>query len=192
MHAIEPAPPPSLRTRVAVVSFAVGVGAILNALSEIGAVAYIAWMALAAPVLAVMALVSAGRVREELGRRRRAHAAARAWQLALTVGAILVLPALGAIHDLIDVARCRPQLQAAAWAHPDRPGPHLAAIRTGGFLTATWGYAYDDSGEIEKPCGTQSPEWLARAIDARLANTVDDCAMNLVHVVGPYYRWGED
>ena len=182
--------PPRLRTRVVIVSFALAVGVILNSLSEIGTLCYLAWMVLAIPMLALLAVVSAFQVLSELDRGRRAHAVARGWQLALAAGAIVALPMLGEIHDYVEVAKLGSRLRAEAWAHPDNPGPHIAVARTGDFLSAVWGYLYDDSGEIEKPCGTQSDEWLARAADARLGD-YDYCAMNLHHVVGPYYRWGE-
>ena len=183
--------PPSLRTRMFIVALVLSVGIILNGLSELGTLVYVAWMALALPVLAVLGLVSAWQLFDEFGLRRRAHMAARAWQLALAVGAIVVLPMLGEIHDLVDVAKYHARLHAAAWAHDERPGPHFAVIQTSEFLTAIWGYVYDDSGEIRKPCGTQSPAWLARASEAQIGS-FDYCAANLVHVIGPYYSWGQN
>ena len=182
--------PPRLRTRAVVVSFVLAVGALLNCLSELGPICYVAWMALALPVLALLAAVSAFQALAELERGRRAHAIARGWQLALAAGAIVALPLLGEVHDLVDVAKVGSRLHAEAWSHPDQPGPHIAVVQTGEFLTATWGYLHDDSGEIEKPCGTQSDLWLQRAGEARFGN-LDYCSMNLSHVIGPYYRWGE-
>ncbi len=184
-------PPPSLRTRMFIVALVLSVGVILNGLSELGTLVYIAWMAMTLPILAVLALVSAWQLFDQFDLRRRAHMAVRAWQLALAAGAIVLLPMLGEIHDLLDVARYRARLHAAAWREADGPEPHLAVIQTGEFLTAIWGYVYDDSGEIRKPCGTQSPEWLARAAQAQFGN-FDDCAANLSHVIGPYYRWGQN
>ena len=183
--------PPGTRARVFIVALVLSVGIILNGLSELGTLVYVAWMALTLPILAVLALVSAWQLFDEFHLRRRAHLAARGWQLALAAGAIVVLPMLGEIHDLLDVARCHARLHAAAWGDADGPGPHLAVIQTGEFLTAIWGYVYDDSGEIRKPCGTQSPEWLARAAQAQFGN-FDYCAANLAHVIGPYYRWGQN
>ena len=182
--------PPRLRTRVVIVAFALAVGAILNGLSELGTLCYVAWMVLAIPVLALLAMVSVFQMLGELERGRRRHAAARAWQLALAAGAIVLLPMLGEIHDYVDVAKLGSRLRAEAWAPPDQPGPHIAVVQTGDFLLASWGYIYDDSGEIEKPCGTQSHEWLARATDTWLGSH-DYCGMALHHVIGPYYRWGE-
>ena len=188
---METAAPPRLRTRVVIVSFALAVAAILNGLSELGTLCYVAWMVLAIPVLALLAAISAFQVLQELDRGRRSHAVARGWQRGLAADAIAALPMLGEIHNYVEVAKLSSRLRAAAWTHPDQPGPHLAAVRTGDFLTAVWGYVYDDSGEIDKPCGTRSDVWLARAADARLGD-FDYCSMSVHHVIGPYYRWGEN
>ena len=188
---METAAPPRLRTRFVIVSFALAVGAILNCLSELGSLCYVAWMVLAIPVLALLAAISAFQVLRELDRGRRAHAVARGWQLALAAGAIVALPMLGEIHNYVEVAKLGSRLRAEAWAHPDKPGPHIAVIQSGAFLRAVWGYLYDDSGEIEKPCGTQSEAWLARAAEARLGD-FDYCSGSVHHVIGPYYSWGED
>jgi hypothetical protein len=190
MTATELPAPPRLRPRAVGVGFVLAVGAILNCMSELGSACYVAWMVLAIPVLALLAAISAWQAAGEFGRARNAHALARGWQLALTVGAIVLLPLQGEIHDLVGVAKVRSRLHAEAWNHPDQPGPHVAVVQTGEFLFAIWGYVYDDSGEIEKPCGTQSDLWLQRAGEARLGN-FDYCSASVSHVIGPYYSWGE-
>ncbi|MFL6696855.1 MAG: hypothetical protein ACJ8GJ_06775 [Vitreoscilla sp.] len=190
MTTVDRPAPPGIRTHMFIVALVLSVGVILNGLSELGTLVYAAWMALTLPILAALALVSGWQLFDEFDRRRRAHLAARAWQLALAAGAVVLLPMLGEIHDLVDVAKCHARLHAAAWADANGPGPHLAVIQTGEFLTAVWGYVYDDSGEIRKPCGTQSPAWLARAAQVQFGN-FEYCSANLSHVIGPYYRWGQ-
>jgi len=181
---------PRVRPQAVFVAFVLAVGVVLNGLSQLGTLASAAWMALAWPVLAVMALFSAGRLAGARSPARRGHARAHAARLALAVGAMAALPAIGVAADLADVVRFHARLHDAAWAPADRPGPHLAAIQTGDFLGARWGYLYDDSGEVTRPCGTQSDRWLANAARTGVAER-DLCSEALTHVIGPYYRWAE-
>ena len=58
MQVVERPAPPSLRARLAIVAFAIAVGAIRDSLTQIGTLAYVAWMALALPGLAVLAVAS--------------------------------------------------------------------------------------------------------------------------------------
>ena len=66
-----------------------------------------------------------------------------------------------------------------------RLGPHRAARQAGDFLRTSWGYLYDDSGEVGKP-----DRWLANAARTGVAD-LDLCAVSLTHVIGPCYRWAE-
>ena len=144
------------------------------------------WLLCAGAVLALLALVAALQGFVELYRGRRQHALHRGCQLALPLAGILALPILGHVSQFVGLMAVGWSLRASAWARPQEGVPHLASIRMGSFLLMGWGYVYDDSGEFQKPCGTQSDEWLRHA---RVAEVDYRCSMSVTHLVGSYYEW---
>jgi hypothetical protein len=76
--------------------------------------------------------------------------------------------------------------RTAGWPH-DR-APRVLVLQTDGFLSMASGLAFDESGEIRKPPGTQSAQWKARVSRSPLQRT----CWGAVHLIGPYYSWSGD
>jgi hypothetical protein len=176
---------PPLRTRFLVVLFPLVVGTILGSVPGLDLCAVV-WFLLAVPALGLLAFVSACQVLVELYGGRRLRAMRRGWQLALPLAGIFALPLLDQLSKFVELITVRSQLRASAWARPQEGGPHVASIQMDSFLLMAWGYAYDDSGEIDKPCGMQSDGWLRHA---DIAGVAYRCSMSVTHLVGPYYEW---
>ncbi len=166
------------------VAFVLAVGAVLGVVPD-WSFLYFLWLLAGGFALLGLALLALMMLFRAFDRGDRQRIARRGWRLAASVAALPVLMMLGGLSQFVDVVQRGPALRAQAWAHDANGLPHLAVVQTGVDLRGAWGYVYDDSGQIEMPCGTQPATWLQAATDARLG----DCDLHVSHVMGPYYRW---
>ncbi|MDD5541948.1 MAG: hypothetical protein PHX83_02120 [Acidobacteriia bacterium] len=93
---------------------------------------------------------------------------------------------LGCASSYVGLAFVYPSLSSSVDRLPKDAVPHVIAIETDGFLDMCSGYAYDDSGEVQKEAGTQSQAWREQASKSALQGKY----WAATRLIGHYYRWG--
>lgn len=178
--------PPALRRCPATVAIVLAIGAVLGSVPN-WSILFFFWLMAGLPALLLQSVIALFMLFRELDRGRGPAVVRRGWRVATSLAAIPLLVMVGDLSDFVEIARLGPLLRADAQQRGGQGGPHLAIVQTGDFFMASWGYLYDDTGEVTKPCGMQSAAWLAAAT----GRVGDSCDMSVRHVIGPFYRWGE-
>jgi len=71
---------------------------------------------------------------------------------------------------------------------PETQGSRLVVFTTSGFISMSSGIAFDESDEMAKPIGEQSPAWKGRAAHTELGNGV----WWAQRILGHWYRLSAD